>query len=76
MSSQVLKNAFSAFERRRSTILSERKRTQTQKPYDIYDDADNLRRVSNGRTSHSQSRQMNVNQFQYDNPAFKQDENI
>jgi len=50
--------------------------SQTQKPYDIYDDADNLRRVSNGRTFHPQSRQTNVIQFQYDNPTFKQDENI
>jgi hypothetical protein len=76
MSSQVLKNAFSAFERRRSTILSEKRRTQTQRPYDIYDDADNLRRVSNGRIFYPQPRQTNVTQFQYDNPTFKQDENI
>lgn len=75
ISSQVSKNAFSAFERRRSTILSERRRTQNQKPY-IYDDADNLRRTSNGRSFRSQPRQTNVNQFHYDNPGFKQDENM
>ncbi|EZA54647.1 hypothetical protein X777_04932 [Ooceraea biroi] len=76
MSSQIPKSAFNIFQRRRSTIVSERRRTQTQKPYDIYDDADNLRRMSNGRAFHSQPRQTNVTQFQYDNPGFKQDENI
>lgn len=74
MSSQLPKSAFSAFERRRSTILAEKRKTQTQKSYDmIYDDADNL------RPSHLdpfQPGQSNSHQFQYDNPGFKRDENI
>lgn len=72
LSSQMPKSAFSAFERRRSTILAERRRTQTQKSYGIYDDVDNLR-PSNNQTF--QSGQSNSNQF-HDNPGFKRDENI
>lgn len=67
------KSAFSAFERRRSTILAEKRRTQTRKSYEIYDDADNLR-SSNEQTF--QPGQSNSLQFQYDNPGFKQDENV
>lgn len=66
------KGAFNAFEQRRSTILAKRKKTQTQKPYDIYDDANGLRRLSD---TESPTR-LNVNQFQYDNPEFRQDENV
>ncbi|KMQ91842.1 chitin synthase [Lasius niger] len=84
MSTRMSQSAFSAFERRRSTLLEERRRstlleerrTQTQKPYDIYDDADNLRRPSNNQAFQLQPRRSNSNQFQYDNPGFKQDENI
>lgn len=72
MSTRISQRAFSALERRRSTILEERRRTQTHKPYDIYDDADNLRSSNN----HLRSRPSNSSQFQYDNPGFKQDENI
>lgn len=75
MSTRMSKDTFNAFERRRSTILAERRRTQTQKPYDFYDDANNLRRPSNNQ-SFKQPRQSNSAQFQYDNPGFKQDENI
>ncbi|KAL6424393.1 hypothetical protein ACFW04_009877 [Cataglyphis niger] len=75
ISTRMSKDTFNAFERRRSTILAERRRTQTQKPYDIYDDANNLRRPSNNQIF-KQSRQSNFDQFQYDNPGFKQDENI
>jgi len=72
MSSRMPKSAFSAFERRRSTILADKRRTQTQKSFDIYDDTDNLR-PSNNQTF--QSGQSNSHQFQYDNPGFKRDEN-
>lgn len=64
------KSAFSAFERRRSTILAEKK---TRKSLDIYDDADNLK-LSN--QDPLQSGQSNSHQFQYDNPGFKGDENV
>lgn len=67
------KSAFSAFERRRSTILAEKKRSQTQKSLDIYDDADNLK-VSN--QDPLQLGQSNSHQFHYDNPGFKRDENV
>ncbi|XP_071565926.1 chitin synthase chs-2 isoform X3 [Temnothorax nylanderi] len=73
MSSQMPKSAFNAFERRRSTILAEKRRTQTQKSYDIYDDADNLRSSNQDPFQPGQS---NRHQFQYDNPGFKRDENI
>lgn len=74
MSSQMPKSAFSAFERRRSTILAEKRRAQTQKStFDIYDDADNLR---SSKQDPFHPRQSNSHQFQYDNPGFKQDENI
>ncbi|XP_072762919.1 chitin synthase chs-2 [Anoplolepis gracilipes] len=75
MSTRMSKGAFNAFERRRSTILAER-RTQTQKPYDIYDDTNNLRRPLNNPISQLQPGQSNSNQFQYNNPGFKQDENL
>ncbi|XP_077266007.1 chitin synthase chs-2 isoform X4 [Temnothorax americanus] len=74
MSSQMPKSAFNAFERRRSTILAEKRRTQTQKSYDIYDDADTLRSSSN--QDPFQPGQSNRHHFQYDNPGFKRDENI
>ncbi|XP_011874477.1 PREDICTED: uncharacterized protein LOC105565685 isoform X2 [Vollenhovia emeryi] len=73
MSSQMPKSAFSAFERRRSTILAKRRRTQTRKSYGIYDDADNLRPSNQDSFQPGQS---NSHQFQYDNPGFKRDENI
>lgn len=73
ISSQMPKSAFSAFERRRSTILAEKRRTQTRKSYEIYDDADNLN-ASNDQTF--QPGQSNSHQFQYDNPGFKRDENV
>lgn len=73
MSSQMPKSAFNAFERRRSTILAEKRRARTQKSFDIYDDADNLR-FSNRNPFHPGP--SNSHQFQYDNPGFKQDENI
>lgn len=76
MSTRMSKDTFNAFERRRSTILAERRRTQTQKSYDIYDDANNLRRPSNNQIFKLQPRQSNSNQFQYDNPGFKQDETM
>jgi len=77
MSTRMSKGAFDAFERRRSSILAERKRTQTQKPYDIYDDANDLRRHSNNQIINNlQPRQSNSSQFQYDNRGFKPDENI
>ncbi|XP_029674249.1 chitin synthase chs-2-like isoform X2 [Formica exsecta] len=76
MSTRMSKDTFTAFERRRSTILAERRRTQTQKSYDIYDDANNLRRPSNNQIFKLQPRQSNSNQFQYDNPGFKQDETM
>lgn len=77
VSSRISKDTFSAFERRRSTILARRKKTQAQKPYDIYDDANNLR-PSNNQAYQSQVKWSDsmVNQFQYDNPTFRQDENI
>ncbi|XP_012535392.1 chitin synthase chs-2 [Monomorium pharaonis] len=71
MSSQMPKSAFNAFERRRSTILATKRRTQTKKSYDIYDDADNLRSLNGHTFQPGQS-----NQFQYDNPTFKRDESI
>jgi len=74
ISSQMPKSAFSAFERRRSTILAEKRRkSQTRKSYDTYDDADNLRSSNNQIFQPGQS---NSHQFQYDNPGFKHDENI
>lgn len=73
MSSQMPKSAFNAFERRRSTILAEKKKARTQKSFDIYDDADNLRSSNQDPFHPGQS---NSHQFQYDNPGFKQDENI
>ncbi|XP_018393301.1 PREDICTED: uncharacterized protein LOC108772292 [Cyphomyrmex costatus] len=75
MSSQMPKSAFNAFERRRSTILAEKRRTQTRKSYEIYDNADNLR-SSNDQTFPEQPGQSSSHQFQYDNPGFKRDENI
>ncbi|XP_011253680.2 chitin synthase chs-2 [Camponotus floridanus] len=76
MSRRMSKGAFDAFERRRSSILAERRRTQTQKPYDIYDDANDLRRHSNHIFNNLQPRHSNSSQFQYDNRGFKPDENI
>lgn len=72
LSQQMSRGAFEAFERRRSTILAER-RTQTQK-YDIYDDANDLRPSND--PIFKQPSQSNSDQFQYNNPGFKQDENI
>ncbi|XP_032669595.1 chitin synthase chs-2-like [Odontomachus brunneus] len=68
ISSRMSKSAFSVFERRRSTILAKRKK---QQPYDIYDNANDLR-----NSSDTQLPTLNANQFQYDNPGFRQDENI
>ncbi|KAL6262075.1 hypothetical protein P5V15_007171 [Pogonomyrmex californicus] len=70
LSSRMPKNAFNAFERRRSTILAEKRKTQTQKPYDIYDNAD--LRLSNDQTL--QSREIISRQCHYDNLGFKQGE--
>ncbi|XP_012227030.2 chitin synthase chs-2-like isoform X2 [Linepithema humile] len=75
MSSRISKSEFSAIERRRSTHL-ERGKTET-KAYGIYDNADNLTTLSNNHTLHNlQPSTSNFNQFQYDNPTFKRDEDI
>lgn len=66
------KDAFSAFERRRSTILAKRNKSPAQQPYDIYNDANSLRRSSDIQSPTI----LNANQFQYDNPGFRQDENV
>ncbi|EGI70960.1 hypothetical protein G5I_00232, partial [Acromyrmex echinatior] len=71
MSSQMPKSAFNTFERRRSTILAEKRRTQTRQSYEIYDNADNLR-SSNDTFPPEQS---SSHQFR-DNPGFKRDETI
>lgn len=72
VSSRMSKGAFGAFERRRSTILAKRKKTQTQKPYDIYDDPNNLRRPWDTEPPTT----LNVSQFQYDNPGLEQEEHV
>lgn len=77
VSSRISKDTVNAFERRRSTILAKRKKTQVQESYDIYDDADNLRRLSKNQISYLQARNSSsASQFQYNNPGFRQDENI
>ncbi|XP_018314062.1 uncharacterized protein [Mycetomoellerius zeteki] len=72
MSSQMPKSAFDAFELRRSTILAEKRRTQTRKSYEIYDNADNLRSSNDQTFPPGQS---SSHQF-HDNSGFKRDENI
>ncbi|KAG5345608.1 CHS3 synthase, partial [Acromyrmex heyeri] len=72
MSSQMPKSAFNAFERRRSTILAEKRRTQIRQSYEIYDNADNLRSSNDHIFPPEQS---SSHQFR-DNPGFKRDETI
>lgn len=72
VSSRMSKNAFDAIERRRSTIVANRKKLQVQDSYDIYDDTNSLKRPSDTQLS----TKLSVNQFQYDNPGFRQDENV
>lgn len=74
MFSRMSRNTFDAFERRRSTIL-ENRRSQSQRPSYVYDSADNLR-STNDPIFHPNSEQMNSTRFHYDNPAFRQDENV
>jgi len=72
MSSQMPKSAFNAFERRRSTILAEKRRTQTRQSYEIYHNTDNLRSSNDHIFPAGQS---SSHQFR-DNPGFKRDETI